>query len=179
MTTAITPATPLWALAPEYAAVFAEVMEAEGDISDEDLAARLDAITGAFGDKVEKCQLVFRHMTGDAAACKAFAEAVAKPYQERAARLEAMAERMKKYVYAAMVAAKLDRVETPLGGARIQGNGGVLPVLFDGDAAKLPAEFQRVTYELDRGKVLAAHAAKQSLPEGVKVGERGRSLRWI
>lgn len=177
--TAIVPTTPLWALAPEYAAVLAEVMEADGDVTDEDLAARLDAIAGAFDTKVERCQLVFRHMSGDAAACKAFAEAVAKPYQERAARLEAMAERMKKYVYAAMVAAGMDRVETPLGGARIQGNGGVLPVLFEGDAAALPPQFQRVTYEIDRAKVLEAHKAKEALPDGVKVGDRGRSLRWL
>jgi hypothetical protein len=175
--TAIVPTTPLWALAPEYAAVLAEVMEAEGDITDEDLAARLDAIQVAFSEKVEKCQMVYRHMNGDAESCRAFVEAAMKPYMDRAKKLAAMADRVKRYVQSCMEAAQTERVETPLGGARLQKN--PPSVLYEGDPATLPEPFRRVTYELDAKAVIEAAKAKQPIPEGAKVINDRKHLRWL
>lgn len=167
----------MFALAPAYAMVIAELMEADGDVSDEELAARFHAIGDAFDTKVEKLQMVYRHLCGDAAAAKAFADQMAKPYAERAARHLAAAERVKKIVLDGLTTAGVERVETPLGGARLQRNNP--SVVFAGDPASLPEPFRRTTYELDGTAALAAHKAKLPLPDGVTVVTDKKHVRWL
>jgi len=166
-------ATPLWELAAEYAEAVEAMVEAGGDMSEEELVARLDAIQMAFPLKVENCAIVYRALETSAQADKAFAA----PWVERAARKASAAERIRAYVQRCMEQAGQERVESERGGARLQNNSQP-SVTFEGDAKTLPVPLQKVTVELDKRAAAALAAAGGSLPEGVKV-ERGKHLRWL
>lgn len=163
---------PLYALAPLYAEIVNEMIEAEGDMSDDELVNRLNRIQDAFSDKVEACQMVYRALVAEAKAADEFI----KPWRERAERRQRAADRLKQYVFANMAAAGQTRIETPLGGARLQNS--PPSVKFAGDPKTLPAVYQKVTVDIDRTKVLEAHKAQATLPLGVSI-EVGQHLRWL
>jgi hypothetical protein len=163
----------LIALAPQYAELLDAMLEAGGDLSDEDLASRFAAIEEAFSSKVDRCQMMYRSLMADAKAAEEFA----KPYMERAAKRAAAAERLKQYVAGCMKSAGQDRVETEFGGARLQKNNP--SVEFIGDAATLPEPFRRTTHAVDATAVLAAAKAAQPLPDGVRVVNDKKHLRWL
>jgi hypothetical protein len=65
------------------------------------------------------------------------------------------------------------------GVARIQANGGKLPVVYDAglDPRALPPEYQRVTVEADGDAIRAALEAGREVP-GCVLGARGEGVRW-
>ena len=162
----------LYALAPRYAEALAEMEALEGDISDAEFAARFNAINQAFGERIEACQMVFRHRMADAKALQEFA----RPYIERAARLEREAEQVKRYTFACLQTAGQIRVETPLGGARLQNSPPSVTVTCD--PHDLPIAYTRTVVEPDKVMLLDAWKAQLELPPGVSV-EVGRHLRWL
>lgn len=165
--------TSLIQLAPELEAVMAEVMEAGGDVSDEELAERLNTIAGDFKERLEAVQMVARKATANAAALASFT----KPYLERRAQQEALAERMKRYAYLCLTMAKETKVETPLGGARIQKNSKPT-VTVTCDPETLPIQFTHRVVTPDKEMLATQARLGMELPEGVKV-EYGSSLRWL
>jgi len=171
MTTATVPDT-LYALAPQYAILLRELEASGGDVTDEEFAAHFDAIQQGFGEKIEACMLVARHQMADAKALTEFA----RPFIERAARLEKEAERIKRYAMGCMIVANQIRIETPLGGARIQLN--PVSVKVDCDPATLPIEFTRTVVEPDKKMLAEQHRLGLPLPEGVSV-ERTKRLVWL
>lgn len=159
----------LYELAPEYAALEDELDAAGGEISPE-LMARFDAIAGELKDKLSACAFMIRNRQAES---DKHAEE-AKRQANRAAVLNRSAASLKQYVEYCLDMAGLAKIE---GVVRLQANGQV-SVAFDGEPEKLPEGFRRVIFGLDRDAALAAHAAGQPLPEGVRV-ERGRHVRIL
>lgn len=159
-------------LAPQYAAVIEEMLDAGGDLSDEALAERLNAIEGEFGTKVERCQIVYRRLVAEAAGDEMFAA----PWVERAAKKKRAAERLKGYVYACMVASGQKRIETELGGARLQ----VSPpsAKCEVPLETLPDWLRRTTVAFDAAKAVETYRQGLGLPDGVRI-EVGSHLRWL
>jgi hypothetical protein len=141
----------LWELGEELESLNSEIIEADGEITP-DMEARLDAVRGAFDEKAERLVLAIKaneareKMVGDEIERL---KAIAKPYQNAAKGLRA-------YLYRIMVQVDVRRVDRPRGKAWIQKNGKP-SVLFGGDPRKLPPEFQKVTVDLNRDAVYAAH----------------------
>src|SRR3990167_5839688 len=160
-------------LAPQYAEVIDAMLEAGGDLSDEQLAEKLNAIEGAFTDKVERCQMAYRMLNADAVAAEEFAQ----PYVDRALMRRKAAERLKLYVYHCLKLSNQTKVETPLGGARLQKSPPA--AAFTGDPRTLPTEYQRIPpVEFNAKAAIDTHKAGQPLPDGVKITQ-GDHLRWI
>lgn len=165
--------TSLWHVDQQIAHVFAKTDET-GEIRDEDLLL-LDAL-GL--DRHEVIAGLVATIRND--------EAEATAIETEIARLKAMAaprwnrvERLKQHIFQSMKAHGEQKIDLgPLGKPRIQTNGGRPAIKIDPsvDVAKLPVEFQRITIELDKERVLAAHKAGEPIPDGITL-ERGEHLR--
>ena len=134
----------------------------------------LEAIEGEFDDKIESYCKVIKNIEGEAAA---IAEEVKRLNAKKKA-IENNVDRMKKVMFDAM---KLMNKESAGGAvlkAKIQKNGGKLPLMIaEGTKPEsLPFEFQKITYEVDNDAVREALDNGQEL-DFAKYGERGESLR--
>lgn len=134
----------------------------------------LEAIEGEFDDKIESYCKVLKNIEGEAAA---IAEEVKRLTAKKKA-IENNVDRMKKVMFDAM---KVMNKETAGGAvlkAKIQKNGGKLPLMIaEGTKPEsLPFEFQKITYEVDNDAVREALDNGQEL-DFAKYGERGESLR--
>ena len=158
---------PLYDLAPEYAALEAELHEAGGEMSPE-LMARFDASADALDAKLRSCALMVRNL--DAEAAKHAEEG--KRQQNRAATLTRAATSLKAYIAYCLNMAGLKKMP---GAASLRTNGGAPSVTFKGDPKDLPEGFRTVIYGYDREAILKAYAAQEPLPAGVTV-ERGQHV---
>lgn len=172
MTAIVTSTAPLYALAPQYAEIVEQMIEAGGDLSDEELAQRLNAIEEAFTEKVERCQMVYRALVAEADAAESFA----RPWVERAAFRRRAAERLKGYVFGCMTQANLKKIETPLGGARLQASPVAAKCAVEGEL--IPEAYRRTTYSFNAKQAIEDYKAGRLLPEGVSI-EQSQHLRWL
>lgn len=166
----MTAALQLHAIAPGLAAIEDAIIEADGEITPE-IAAQLDALEGAFEDRVEQLLLRYLHLN--------FEGGVAKQEAARLALLagtrERAAARLKEYVLRCMEAAGRDKVETSRLRARIQKN--TRPTIqWVGPPDAIPEAFKRVSIATDGTKLYETWKAGTPLPDGFVV-ELGRHLR--
>lgn len=164
----------LYQIGADYDALLDAIQENGGEVSPE-IEAQLTAITDAFDEKVERCALYIR--TQESLATAATLEA--RRLTDLAAVRQRSADALRAMVFRLMEQTGKTKVVKPLATVSIQPNGGVLPVKWIGKDEEIPAPYrlEKPVYSLDRAKVLADHEAKVALPEGLTVGERGRSLR--
>jgi hypothetical protein len=162
---------PLYVIAAEKAALADLLVENNGELTPE-VEAQLAALDASFRERLAACAHIARNLEAESVKHKAEADRQAV----RAATLQRSFETLKAYMKREMTVAGELKVE---GIARIQSNGGVLPVLFEGDAEKLPEPFRRLRYELDGEAVRKAAAAGETLPDGVRMGERGTQIRIL
>ena len=104
----------------------------------------------------------------------------AKAHAVRVKAEEAKAARCKDLAYMLLCAMREAGEEPNVKGiARIQSNGGKAPIRYAVDfaVASLPAEYQRVTVDVDSEALRAALEAGKAFP-GVELGERGEGVRW-
>lgn len=163
---------PLYALAPQYKALIEQMLDVGGDLSDEQLAAEFNAIEEAFDAKTERCQMLYRALMAEADAAEAFC----KPWKERAELRRRAAERLKSYVFGCMTQAGLKKIETPLGGARIQASPASAKCAVEGEA--IPEAYRRTVYSFNAKQAIEDFKAGKMLPEGVSI-EQSQHLRWI
>ena len=148
-------------------------MADDGELEEEVFKDTLEAIEGEYDDKIESYCKVIKNIEGDV-------EAVAaeiKRLQDKKKAMEGNVDRMKRVMYESMKALGRSDAGGTILKAKIQKNGGKLPLVMDEmDAEVLPEEFRRVKYEAD------GEAIRQALDAGRELnfahyGERGESLR--
>ena len=145
--------------------------ETEGILDDETEAA-LDALEGAFNDKVEVCVKAYRNH-----------KAESEMFKNEAARLKRRAEihnnaaeSLRGYMEAVMRRANIKKAGTELHSARFQKNPARVVLPPDFNPAELPVRYVRTKLEPDKKLMLEDHKAGAELPEMVKV-EQTESLR--
>jgi len=161
----------LWELGDELEQVGLAIIENEGELTPE-LEARLDALAGAWEDKVERVALFVRAQIAMGLAADvecARLERIKKSHERTAATLKAYLQREME---------RLDRpkVETARVRVRLQANGGTPAIRWPCDPKSLPAELQKVTVAVDAEAVRKA-AEDGDLPDGFVFEPRGRHLR--
>lgn len=174
----------LYSISREYQVIdqlLAEAEEAGQDLSSPEVAEIVTrwwlALDGDLQAKVERCIPVILEQKALSKSAKAEAARLAAYSKARAAR----ADRIGDAVHAALIAAGKTRVETRLGAACVEGDGGVAPLLLndgvdpDEVAAQWP-DLVRVTTAIDNDAVRRLLASGQPLPFAA-LGERGTHLK--
>lgn len=162
---------PLYELADEYDVIQAAIEENGGELTPE-LEAALDANAEDSSAKLDSIGKMIKNLEGFEEMAKQEMVAQRDKYRSRGN----AAHRLKEYAKAAM---KRMGIERHIGRVNLSVCGNSQPsIVFGGDPAKLPKEFQRidVIVELDRDKVREAHLLGQPIPDGVSV-VRGDHLR--
>lgn len=173
----------LYAITAEYRALealLAEAEEAGVDLSSAEVAEIVTrwwlALDGQLTDKATRCVAVIRELEALATAAKTEADRLAS----YAASKQARANRVRDMVHAAMTAAQVKRLDTPLGAVTVANNGGKAPlVVADVD----PAEVQALYPDLVEVKTtINKQAVRDALEQGhplpfAALGERGTHLR--
>lgn len=142
----------------------------------EDFDALLASFVEESGDKLAALRAVAKAADATAATHRAEADA----HHRRAKAEAAKADRCKERAYA-LLSAMRDAGEDPKvkGVARLQANGGKLPLVYAPDfaAADLPPAMQRVVVEADTDAIRLM--LDNGLPvRGVTLGPRGEGVRW-
>lgn len=162
----------LWEVGDELEAIGFEIMDNGGDLTPE-LEARLDAIEGLWEQKVERVALFCR-----AQVALGLAADVECARLERIKRShERTAENLKAYLKREMERLGRPKVETARIRARVQSNGGRVPIRWLHDPGALPAELQKVVVTIDTDAVHRLYEETGELPEGFVVEPRGTHLR--
>jgi hypothetical protein len=159
----------LWELGDELEQIAGEIIEAEGEISPE-LEARLDAIQGAWAEKVERIALMVRSQEANAARAAYEAERLARMVRGH----KRTADSLKGYLQREMERTGRDEVKGERIKVRLQNNS--RPAIhWPGAAESLPEEFRRVIVEADTQAAYLAWKDGDPL-DGWQV-ERGKHVR--
>jgi hypothetical protein len=168
----------LYEIADRYLDVMDLVIQNEGELYPE-LEATLDCLDTDIKDKAGAYAKIIRTLetqaavaTGQAAGILVEVNRLKKLAQVR----QRAADNLANWLKINLERMSLTKVETDVAVVRVQRNGGRLPVLFEGDASLLPAEFRKVFYEPDKDAALAAYKAKRPLPPGFTVKTQGTHL---
>lgn len=160
----------LWEVGDELNEIAIQIMEAEGEMTPE-IEARLDALEGAFEDKIERIALKVRELEANETAAKAEAD-----------RLTAMtrafgkaAERLKGYALFEMTRVGKDRIETNRAKVRIQKNGRP-SIRWTLDPSEAPEAYRTVKIGVNTQAAYEAWKDGGTLPDGFTV-ETGTHLR--
>ena len=141
------------------------------DIEPEVLKDTLESIEGEYDDKIEAYCKAIKNMESDA---KAFDEE-AKRMKAKATKLDNNVKRMKATIMESLKVMNRTSAGGKILKANIRKNGGVLPLIVDGEAKDLPFEYQKTTIEPDNT------AIREALDKGIELdfaryGERGESI---
>ena len=160
----------LWQIADELDEIAEQIAEAGGELTPE-LEARLDALDGAFEEKVERVALVVRERI-------AWAEG-AKLEEERLGAIrrchERAADGLKRYLLQQMQRTDHPKVETPRARVRVQKNSQP-SIAWTRPVEELPDVYRRVTVAPDLARVREDLKAGAGVPEGFTV-EQGFHIR--
>lgn len=192
-----TPATDLklYEIADNLEAVTARIIENDGVLTEE-LEAELDALEGAFEEKVERTALVVQELSRKADACKAEAERLS----ERADHYERSADSLKEYLRHQLARRDVSRVDGDLVSVRRQKasrpsirweSGSPVPAPFrryrvrgklageNQDVAEAAAEMGLdVSEELDSNAAWEELKSGGELPEGFSVERSEFTVIW-
>ena len=155
----------LWELTDELEAIAAEVMEAEGELTPE-MEERLEAIEGAWEEKVERVALKVRELEALAKAAKEEADrlgAIQKAYQRGA-------DGLKSYLHVQLHKREVPKVETARARVRVQKNGRP-SILWTRELDELPETFRKVEVKCDTQAAYREWKEGGELPEGFEVRE--------
>jgi len=133
----------LWEVGDEIAAIGEELMESGGELTPE-MEARLDAMTGAWEEKVERIALYALERKATAAGAKLEAERLAAIQRSH----ERAHDGLKGYLHREMERIGRPKLETARVRIRTQRNGRP-SITWPGDPAEAPEGFRRVTVTVD------------------------------
>lgn len=139
------------------------------ELTDQVYKDTFEGLSGAYDDKAECWCKYIKNVDAEAKAVKEEAQRL----MARAKALENHRDRMKNTLYQSMKQVG----KTEAGGllkAKIQKNGGLLPVIVDD--VEIPEEFQKVTIEANKEKIRDALEQGKEL-SFARYGERGESIR--
>lgn len=160
----------LWEIASELDEIGTALAEGGGELTPE-LGARLDAMEGAWEQKVENIALFIKECEANAAAAELERDrlaAICKHHQTKA-------KGLKDYLLFFMRRGGHKSVKTPRIRVWEQSNGRP-SIRYVGDVNALPPEYRRVKVEVDTQFAFVEHQAGATLPEGFIV-ETGSHLR--
>ena len=148
----------LFEISHDYRAVLDRVDDAEG-VLDGTLEADLDAIVGAFEEKVDACAVVLRELDAEAEAIKAEEQRLAR----RRKAIEANAARLTAYVGRCLAMAGTRKVAGTRAVVSLRSNESVV---VGCDVTELPAQFVRTktVQEPDRVGLRAALKSGAEIP---------------
>lgn len=150
--------------------VILQSMMEDEDVDEQALKDTLEGSEGAFDDKIESYCKVIKNLEADAEALKK----ESKRLSDKKKVIENNIARMKK----AMMDALIVTGKREAGGlikAKIQKNGGALPLIVDLEGADLPEEYRKVEYSADGAKIREALDNGEELAFA-RYGERGEHL---
>lgn len=160
----------LWEISDALQEIGERIAEGGGELTPE-LEAELDAMEGAFEEKVERIALYIRE-------CEANAIAVAVE-EDRLAKLkrhfDAKSVGLKGYLQAYLQRTGRTSLKTSRTRVWMQKNGRP-SIRYVGDISALPADYVRIKREVDTQFAYVEHKAGAKLPEGFVVTE-GTHLR--
>lgn len=166
--------TTLWQIGEERDRIYDLIADLEGELTP-DLEAQLDALGFAADEKIERTAIVVRRLEAEAKAISDEAQRIA----ERSAARFNRASRLKGYLEREMARLGKEKVDGLIVTVAMQKNGpsvkgelapDQVKALWDkgGDSAGF-VRYVPPTYALDKKVVLAAHKAKQAIPDGLEV----------
>lgn len=153
----------LWEIADELEAIGGMIAEADGELTPE-LEAKLNAMEGAFNDKVERIALAVRNYEANAEAAKMEEDRLAGIRKSH----ERSAEGLKRYLLLTMRHAGNLKVETPRARVRVQKNGQP-SITWTRSVDDLPEDYRRVTVAPDLALVRDTLKAGGEPPDGFTV----------
>lgn len=166
------PAVPmlkLWEISDELDRITLDIFESGGEITEE-IEAQLEAMEGAFAEKVERVALRIRELEATADAAKSEKD-----------RLQAMekankgaASSLKSYLQAYLERQGRDRVETMKVRVRIQNS--TPSIRWTRDLDELPEDYRRITIAPDIARVKEEAKDGAGLPDGFE-RVQGRHVR--
>ena len=175
------PKQSLYEISAELRALEEAILEADGDITDEQTEQIIDAWFAEIGDrrdeKFDGYGALIRNLESRAKARKEEAariNALARPDENLAKRLKTRLKFFMENVF------QVEKVETLKFRFAVQKNGGAVPVIVEDyyveNSVELPEEFRRVAFEPDLPKIREALEQGREL-DFARLGERGTSLR--
>lgn len=140
----------------------------------EALADTMEGIEGALEDKLDAYAYVVSQLDGDIATI----DTEIKRLQELKKSLSNNKDRVKKNMYASMIALDVRKIKTAKHQFTIAKNGGKLPVVIYDDVIPedVPDEYRITKYDFDKDAIRAALENGDFIPFA-ELGERGESLR--
>ena len=156
-------------LTDEFLAIL-DLAEEEDD--DEALLGSWEAVSLEYDDKIEAYCKVIAQIEADEKALDEEQDRIEK----KRGRLKKRAKWMRERVMESLRAVGKRKAGGNLYSASIRVNGGVLPLVVECEATKLPDEFKRVKYEADNAAIREALDAGRTL-DFAHFGERGESLK--
>lgn len=141
------PALKLYQIVDELIELEGELMERDGVLDDE-LERRLDAMEGAFEEKVERICAFRQNLLRSAEAHEAEVERL----KNRARTLKNSAESLRGYVFRQLVDAGRQKLQAGTWRLRIQRNPATVRPI---DPNAIPEQYQRIRVEFDARKALA------------------------
>lgn len=145
---------------------------AEEEDDDEALLGSWEAVSLEYDDKIEAYCKVIAQIEADEKALDDEQDRIEK----KRGRLKKRAKWMRERVMESLRAVGKRKAGGKLYSASIRVNGGVLPLVVECEATKLPDEFKRVKYEADNAAIREALDAGRKL-DFARFGERGESLK--
>lgn len=163
----------LYQIDAELAEIEQAIIDAGGEVTEE-TEAKLHEILDSREDKVDGYIAVIK---SNLAIAKAFKVEEDRLKANRTAR-ENTAKRLKERLYESMRQHGDTELVGNLGKAKIQNNGGKVPVEVLADVDSLPERFQRVTVDADMDAIRdALESQDESVLQFAQMGEKGTHLR--
>lgn len=140
----------------------------------ETLRDTLESLSGDFEEKAENMAALIAENTATVEGCKAEIDRLS----QKAARLQAQNDSIKKYLMAEMQYTGQRKLQAGTWQISIARNGGKAPILWADriDLQEVPEQFIKTTQAIDSAAVRAALEAGTAL-SFAELGERGESLR--
>lgn len=150
-------------------------LEANPELPMADLSALLEALTGDINAKVEDIGLAIRNSQARISA----KEAEIIRLKELVDIEDGQVARLKESLMGLMNRAGISKVKGKLCNVSICANGGVIPIIVEGDMADLPEEFrlEKTVFSLNRAAVEQAQAVGLDLPDIITISPRGQHVR--
>lgn len=159
----------LWEITTALDAIGERIAESGGEITPE-LEAELDAMEGAFDERVERIALFVKECDANAAAAEKEVErlaAIQKAFEKKA-------EGLKRYLHGSLTRSGRTSVKTPLARVWVQANG--RPSIRWTRPGEFPEGYTKTTTVLDTQRAYEDWKAGSELPDGFAV-EQGTHLR--
>lgn len=161
----------LYDLTADYAAL-QDMMEDVTEDNEQVIKDTFEAVSGEYNIKIENCCKVIKNLAGEKLAIKN----ERKRLELKEKTIDNRIEQLKDMIEESLRSLDLKTAGGDILKARIQKNGGKLPLIMDVDASELPDDYRTVTYKADSDKLRKVLESGETLVY-CHLGERGEHLK--